>query len=248
MARVSPVASHLRLAAPQRWQDARFPCSPCPVSPRPRTRSSRARRDLNPARILETASRILAEEGLERDGERAHLLAAGAALGYLAGLKTTGALGAVALGGVVAIVELRRAGGGRAMRALAWLALPACALLLPWLVRSAVQTGNPFYPLFWERFGGPEWSSDLATRLAQWQRSIGMGRKPLDYLLLPWRVVTQGDAGYDHFDGRLGPAAPAPKYPCSVPRRGIGWRCRPAPGGPPGGTRRRPWRWPARRR
>lgn len=61
-----PVASHLRLAAPQRWQDARFPCSPCPVSPRPRTRSSRARRDLSPARILETASRILAEEGLER--------------------------------------------------------------------------------------------------------------------------------------------------------------------------------------
>ncbi|QQR75271.1 MAG: hypothetical protein IPJ17_06755 [Holophagales bacterium] len=148
---------------------------------------------------------LLAEEGLERDGERAHLLAAGAALGYLAGLKTTGALGAVALGGVVAIVELRRAGGGRAMRALAWLALPACALLLPWLVRSAVQTGNPFYPLFWERFGGPEWSSDLATRLAQWQRSIGMGREPLDYFLLPWRVVTQGDAGYDHFDGRLGP-------------------------------------------
>lgn len=61
-----PVASHLRLAAPQRWQDARFPCSPCPVSPRPGTRSSRARRDLSPARILETASRILAEEGLER--------------------------------------------------------------------------------------------------------------------------------------------------------------------------------------
>ena len=42
---------------------------------------------------------LLAEEALERGGEPLRLLAAGVALGYLAGLKPNGLLGAVALGG-----------------------------------------------------------------------------------------------------------------------------------------------------
>lgn len=148
---------------------------------------------------------LLAEEGLERGGEGLRLLGAGVALGYLAGLKPNGLLAAVALGAGVALVELRRAGLKRAARATALLALPTLALLLPWLWRAAAQTGNPFYPFFFERFGGPEWSSDLGVRLAAWQRAIGMGREGVDYLLLPWRVLTEGGEGYARFDGRLGP-------------------------------------------
>ncbi len=30
-----------------------------------------------------------------------------------------------------------------------------------------------------------------------------MGREPLDYLLLPLRVILEGDLGYTHFDGRI---------------------------------------------
>ncbi|MCG8462937.1 MAG: hypothetical protein MI919_42170, partial [Holophagales bacterium] len=70
--------------------------------------------------------------------------------------------------------------------------------------RNALLTGNPFYPWFWSIFGGPDWSTELADQLARWQAGIGMGREPLDYLLLPLRVVVAGGRGYDRFDGSIG--------------------------------------------
>ena len=42
-------------------------------------------------------------------------------------------------------------------------------------------------------------------RAPAWQRAIGMGRSPLDLLLLPARVLFLGAEGYEHFDGRLHP-------------------------------------------
>lgn len=168
---------------------------------------------------------LLAEEALGRGGEPLRLLAAGVALGYLAGLKPNGVLGGVALGAFVGLVELRRAGPARAVRATALLALPALALLLPWLWHAAAQTGNPFYPFLYERFGGPEWSGELTRRLSAWQRAIGMGREPLDYLLLPWRVVVEGGEGYGRFDGRLGLQwlAAGPLALRFARRRRVGW-------------------------
>ena len=32
-----------------------------------------------------------------------------------------------------------------------------------------------------------------------------MGRAPIDFLLLPYRVITQGGRGYEHFDGAISP-------------------------------------------
>ncbi|MEM7355241.1 MAG: hypothetical protein AAF657_30805, partial [Acidobacteriota bacterium] len=37
-----------------------------------------------------------------------------------------------------------------------------------------------------------------------WQSSIGMGREPIDYLLLPLRVIFGGGEGYHRFDGVIG--------------------------------------------
>ncbi len=89
-------------------------------------------------------------------------------------------------------------------RFLACFALPVAGLWLPWVARSAWTTGNPFYPFFHGIFGGPDWSPALTEQLRAWQSSIGMGREPVDYLLLPLRVFLAGGEGYHRFDGELG--------------------------------------------
>jgi hypothetical protein len=90
--------------------------------------------------------------------------------------------------------------------ALARFALPSLALLLPWPIKTWWLTGNPVYPFLYSRFGGPEWSERLGEQFAAWQRAIGMGREPLDYLLLPVRVILSGGGGYARFDGEIAAA------------------------------------------
>jgi hypothetical protein len=138
----------------------------------------------------------------------AELLLAGICCGVVAGIKVTG----VASAGVVAAVyapELGRAARagrvGPALRAFALrLVLPALLLWLPWLAKAAWYTGNPVYPFLYGWLGGPEWSDELGVRFLAWQRSIGMGRGLLDYLLLPLRITIEEGPGYARFDGSLG--------------------------------------------
>ena len=54
-------------------------------------------------------------------------------------------------------------------------------------------------------FGGPGWSAEVGEQFAAWQRSIGMGRDPIDYLLLPFRLLRHSGPGYARFDGALSP-------------------------------------------
>jgi len=142
--------------------------------------------------FLERARR---EEGAARGR---FLLLAGLAAGLLAGTKLNGIVG-VAVLGAVWLGELLR--GGEIKAFAGRFALPAVALWVPWLVKSAVFTGNPIYPFV---FGGPDWSAELGEQFRVWQSSIGRGREPLDYLLLPWRVIFEGGQGYERFDGELG--------------------------------------------
>lgn len=138
--------------------------------------------------------------------ERAHLLLAGLAAGSFAASKLTGVVGAL----LVALVfapswrRLSRTGGTRPATAAAWFAAPALLLWLPWIAKAVWYTGNPAYPFLYGWFGGPDWSAELAAKLFAYLHGMGMGREPLDYLLLPWRVVVEGGSGYEHFDGRLG--------------------------------------------
>ncbi len=147
-----------------------------------------------------------------RDGANA-LLVAGLACGLLASVKVSGILGVP----VIAALYLPRlrteAAAGRAAPAaeraaaggfLVRFALPVAALWVPWLVKAAWYTGNPFYPFLHAWFGGPDWNEELAGHLSAWQWEIGMGRGVLDYLLLPLRVILLGGRGYDRFDGEIG--------------------------------------------
>jgi hypothetical protein len=140
------------------------------------------------------------------------LLLVGLCCGAMTSLKPNGFFGAVPLLAIVLWIQWRerRAGprpdGPSFWGSLLLLGVPAAALALPWIAKTWLLTGNPVYPFLHDVLGGPEWSSELSERFARWQRSIGMGREPLDYLLLPLRVILRGDFGYDRFDGRLSPA------------------------------------------
>lgn len=141
------------------------------------------------------------EDGPLRRGE---LLLAGICCGLVAAIKVQGIVTAGLLALLLAPRILHRETRSDGFRALLLFSLPVAALWLPWLVKAAWFTGNPVYPLLYETFGGPDWSSALGEQFHAWQRSIGMGREPLDYLLLPLRVILLGGWGYGTFDGEIG--------------------------------------------
>ncbi len=130
----------------------------------------------------------------------------GICCGLAAGAKVTGIVGAGIIGALYLprLVRALRRGEPALRPFLVRFVAPTLGLWLPWVWRAMWTTGNPVYPFFHGLFGGPDWSTELGGRLQAWQSSIGMGREPLDYLLLPLRVILQGGAGYQRFDGQVG--------------------------------------------
>ncbi len=152
-----------------------------------------------------------AKNGWERGRPARHapwLMLSGLCCGLMAGVKVNGIVGAAVIGALCLprlLAKTReRALGGELRRLATRFALPILLLWAPWLARSAWLTGNPLYPLFHDLLGGPDWSPRLAEQLSAWHSGIGMGRSPLDTLLLPLRVMLAGGQGYDRFDGEIG--------------------------------------------
>ena len=74
---------------------------------------------------------------------------------------------------------------GFAKRFLA-VAIPAGLLFAPWLVKSAIVTGNPVFPMFYDVFGGKDWRPEYTANYAGEVASYGRpGGSILDYLLSP---------------------------------------------------------------
>ena len=124
-----------------------------------------------------------------RYSERSGLLLAGIFAGSAAGMKYLGLIAALTMAAVAAIVIGRRLNYRVALA----FGLPAVAVALPWYVKNALLTGNPFYP---HVFGGLNPSA--ARELDSSMRSFGHGRAPLDFLLLPVRLLADAkpfDAG-----------------------------------------------------
>ena len=59
----------------------------------------------------------------------------------------------------------------------------------PWLIKSAILTGNPVYPFFYGVFGGRGWSKFAADYYTQWNALFGMGHSPSDITLVPWNLI-----------------------------------------------------------
>ncbi|MCO4762925.1 MAG: hypothetical protein KC502_15525 [Myxococcales bacterium] len=137
---------------------------------------------------------------------RAHLLIAGLAGGLLAGTKLIGIAHAAMIGALLLGRSLHATRGLLTPRdVILRYGLVAVALWLPWPIRSAMETGNPVFPVLTHWFGGPHWSPALAAKLSAWHSGLGMGREPIDWLLLPWRVTTQAGIEFSQFNGKIGP-------------------------------------------
>jgi len=123
-----------------------------------------------------------------RYSERSALVLAGLFAGGAAGMKYLGLIAALTLAAVVAAVLARRLTPRLALA----FGLPALAVALPWYVKNAVLTGNPFYP---HLFGGL--NSSASSELTYTKQSFGHGQSVLDFVLLPARLLADAKP----FDG-----------------------------------------------
>ena len=123
-----------------------------------------------------------------RYSERSGLVLAGVFAGGAAGMKYLGLIAALTLSAVVVAALASRLTPRLALA----FGLPALAVALPWYVKNAVLTGNPFYP---HVFGGL--NSAAATELDYTTQNFGHGHGLLDFLLLPARLLSDAKP----FDG-----------------------------------------------
>lgn len=128
-------------------------------------------------------------------------LAAGLLAGFMLGMKYTAVVPAAVL---LAIPALTKSGNWK--RIVLAIAI-ALVVFAPWAVKNESYVGNPVYPMMEETFDGLHWDQVQTSQLITWQRSMGMGRDALDYLLLPLRIGIMGKPGsnYTRFDGILNP-------------------------------------------
>jgi len=75
----------------------------------------------------------------------------------------------------------------------------------PFYLKNWFVTGNPFYPFFYEIFGGLGWDAEQARLYDLFIQNLGMGREVIDYLLLPWNLSFRARFDSPQFDGILGP-------------------------------------------
>ncbi len=127
---------------------------------------------------------------------------AGFLLGAALGVKYTGLYALIGFAPVVTLDILRRRVSARFLAVFLAVTFVTVA---PWLGKAFVERGNPVFPSCYGIFGGRDLSPPVAEGVVKWQKSIGMGREPLDYLLLPYRVSLEADTGYEKFDGIILP-------------------------------------------
>jgi hypothetical protein len=123
-----------------------------------------------------------------------YLAVAGIACGAACSSKYTAWMFAAAIlaSAAVGVVRLEPS-WPRRMRAFALLALPCAVLVLPWLIKNFVTTGNPVYPNLYGIFGGDDWSE---IQVFHHWRSLNVNGGPqkdlADYLMVPLRLVIEG--------------------------------------------------------
>lgn len=75
----------------------------------------------------------------------------------------------------------------------------------PHYIKNWLLTGNPFYPFLYGIFGGRGWEPEQARLFDGMVLNIGMGRRAIDYLLLPWNLSVHAQLDTMLFDGVIGP-------------------------------------------
>lgn len=138
---------------------------------------------------------------LDQDNQgRWKTIVIGLLCGFAISIKYTG------LGLVLAILITYSIKSG--MRRAVLSGVVAIAVFSPWLIKNYLFVGNPFFPMFEGWFDGLNWDRIQLEQLLKWQRSMGMQKSALGYLLLPINVFIAGRPGlnYTRFDGTVTPA------------------------------------------
>lgn len=119
-------------------------------------------------RRMPGAPELPSEQANDR-GRLAFVLLAGLLAGSAMACKYPGALFVVVPLGAALLAGVLRAGTSGSMskqslRTAGIFALGVAITVGPWLVKNAVQTGNPVYPLLYSVFGGRDWDSEVNAR------------------------------------------------------------------------------------
>lgn len=150
---------------------------------------------------------LLLHSGGENCSEEAVNLKGSAFLGFLAGwmvaLKYTGLI-YLGLIGFLLLWNQKRASAVKVLNSGAAYSLAAIPGFC-WMIWNWDTLGNPVFPMAWSVFGGVDWDETRARAMAIYFDLFGMGKNPLDYLLLPWRLAFSGEFDSVRFDGAMGP-------------------------------------------
>ena len=157
--------------------------------------------------------------------ERGWLIVAGAMLGLAMSSKYA-ALPLLPILLMAVLLDPKAGGAGARLRSALTLAGVGLLVASPWYTKNLLESGNPFYPLF---FGGPQWPAERLRMLMTYLQSFGTGRSATDYLLLPVHLLTQR-AAFGTFMSRID--IPSPLFLLAVgipflgrehPFRPLGW-------------------------
>ena len=129
------------------------------------------------------------------------LLLSAASAGLAAGTKYNG----LYIPLILAFMILYASKNDRPLRAILIFISISIAVASPWYIKNVIQTGNPFYPLFFNIFGGLKIPEQPTVPIFL-KRQLFYGENWFDILSIPVRVFFQGrDDDMQHFDGVLNP-------------------------------------------
>ncbi len=117
------------------------------------------------------------------DGDSRWLLLAGSFAGFAAGTKYTGLSAILFLPFYPLLSLFIRQKVRWASVALSFLI--AVAVASPWYVKNWLWTGNPVFPFAFSRFGGKNWSAEMARSYDLSNKEFGAGRDLRSVLFLP---------------------------------------------------------------
>jgi len=139
---------------------------------------------------------------LESGGERVfrNTVAAGLCAGFAVAAKLVAGPYAVML--MVFCVVMQKVTPGRRVAVAAIFCAACVAPVLPWLIKTFIQTGNPVFPFGYSLLGGANWNPDVHREYINWHMGYGVGRSPLQFLLLPY-TLTFGPGGVFGWPGSM---------------------------------------------
>ena len=116
------------------------------------------------------------------------LILGGLMAGLAMGTKYLGLMGFGVLGLFVAAASIKPGGWKPMLRSSLTFGIPALLVASPWYIKNLVWLGNPVFPLF---FGARGWSESHLEMYSSFLASFGVGRRWVDYLLLPWNMYAR---------------------------------------------------------